>query len=375
MKKKIVAILSVIMATFLLMGCQSEVNLYNYPSDNGNTLVLEFYLENKEAAALDASAKREDAVPHNGYLQKMGYLRTFSLLTGAGQPWTVEQYIHAVMETRTNFEFNDKDKDGDNTSISFIIELTDDADDDSEEGGDEEEEDTSAMTVEKGFFMYHVKVEQDGIFNYYKQQYYNGGTEDNSAIGVIKNGLKEAVPLNKDAENYETRKQELLANGYNLVRENENSELYEILIIPSFEDAFPLAKGVNTYSASLLKTNYILQSNNKMTTSGQTLYDNSGNKYYMFGSYFDDKEDKIIYEYVRANSVGWNVLAICIGLAAVGGLMLYCKFRKPKEPKKTAYAQAKERFPYDPYENVDPFAEYNGKKSGDDNDNNPFAGY
>ncbi len=382
MKKKIVIVLTLILSALMFVGCESEVYLWQYPQSDGTVFIVEFLLDNTEMRALDSAAKTDAAHKHNGRLKEMGYLR--GLNADAGTPWTLEQYITAVMETRTNFEHNETDEsDRTVTSISFIMEVPNDVGDDEDDAPDnaDGEESNDGMTIEKGFFMYHIRVEQDGVFNSYKEQFYksydrgdgsNRDETDNSAMGVINNGLYEIFPLDKSAENYEEKKTELLEKGYVLKSESATTENYEIEIIPCFKDAFPNG----AFTPSTLKTSFILQSNSKMKTSGQTLRDNQGNKYYLFDSLFDEKEDKIVYEYVRANSVGWNVLAILLGLATVGAILLYCKFRKPKEPKKTAYAAAKERFPYDPYEtnNADPFAEYNGKNN-DGNDNNPFAGY
>ncbi len=368
MKKKIFLILTVLLSAFLFVGCQSEVNLYNYPGEEKSTLILEFLLDNDEVKTLERSAFTS-GVKHNGYLKKMGYLR--GLGADADTPWTVEQYIHAVMETRTNFQFNQKDSDKDNTSISFIFESENTDGDDDEDT--EEEDDSTITTIEKGFFMYRIKVEQDNVFNSYKQQFYKDDKTDNSALGVIKNGFDEIVPLDTAAENYEARKAELAENGFALLYEENGTEIYSRELIPSFNAAFPIAASKEIYTPQTLKTNYLLQSNNKMQTSGETLRDNQGNRYYLFQTLFDEKNDRIEFTYYRANSVGWNVMAILIGVAVVGGLMLYCKFRKPKEPKKTVYESAKERFPYDPFENTDPFAEYGGKDGNDKND--PFAGY
>lgn len=367
MKKKIVLILTVLFSAFMFAGCNSEVWLYQYPGDESTELVLEFLLNKNEVGALESSAEDAEAAKHNGYLRSLGYLSD----ARKGTPWTVEQYISAVMGTRTNMEFVDRQENS--TSVALFFGMTVGNEPDDEGDADEEETGDSDMTVEKGFFVYKIRVEQEGAFNSYKREFYKDDKNDNSALGVIKNGFYLVQSVKVGSEEYNSLKQfgaeESEPDGEGLVT-------LTLEIIPSFERAFPLAgkdSGVDTYLPSSLKTKFALCTDSKMKTSGERLQDQEGNKYYVFSSFFDEKEDKIVYEYVRANSVGWNVITICIGLAVVGILLLYCKFGKPKEPKKTTYAQAKERFPYDPYESADPFAEYNTKKNGDDND--PFAGY
>ena len=371
--KKLFLSFAILFSLCVLCGCESKVYFYNYPGDDGATYVLDFFMSNDEMNVLDNSAKTDAATKHNGYLKKSGYLAGINAKNG--DPWTVEQYIRAAMEIGCpEFTFYDKRSGNKETSISFMCQVLYGNDSETDDG---EEDSGSGMEITRGFFFYTIHVEQDSIFNVYKNIYYNDSGDNaigSTAISIVKNGLKESRPISVGSENYEQQRDELLADGFVEAEKTNDRVTFEIEVIPPFAKAFPIVEQIPaTYSPDKLTVNYVLQSDNKMITSGSPVqYDEYGNKYYFFSTTFNEKSDKIEFNYIRANSIGWNILAILIGLATVGGLMLYCKFHKPKEPKKSAYAAAKERFPYDPYEKIDPFEEYNVKKK---DDNNPFEGY
>ena len=363
---RIAVVFSLCIAVCLIAcGCESGINFYNYPGENGATYVLEFLLKDDEVSVLNNSAKGNEAVRHNGYLKKSGSLAGIN--ANAGDPWTIEQYIRAVMEIGCpEFAFNETQSGNKETSMIFLCQVlyggNSEADSDEEDGGNSTE-------IRRGFFFYTIHVEQDSIVNAYKDAYYNGGDGviGSKAVDIVNNGYKEIRSVS--SENYEAQRAQLIADGFTEISEG----LFEIEVVPPLNSAFPIVKDVATYFPDKLTVNYVLQSDNKMVTSGETVYDEFGNRYYLFSTKFDEKDDKIEFNYIRANSIGWNVLAILIGLLTVGGLMLYCKFHKQKEPKKSAYAAARERFPYDPYEKIDPFEEYNVTKK--DDGNNPFEGY
>ncbi|MDR2201262.1 MAG: hypothetical protein LBP26_00630 [Clostridiales bacterium] len=350
MKKKILLILAAALTAAVLTGCASDVSVYYYPGSDRYAYEIVFCFDDDELAVLDRSARNGEKI--SGLLPG-----TESL---AGDDWTVELYLTYLLDAKRQI-FNGempseyrklpKVKSNGSTYYGFRYVFENAA-------GEEEDADAEAEEYEltRGFFFNRYSFTEPNIFNGFKEQYKNAVPGSKRSLTAI----------------------DVAAGGW--YNQKESGEWEKLM--PGFTEAFPDAGKRALFDVEKLRLDYYMITNSKMITSGETETDAEGNRYYRWQTLFTAKDDVIIYELIRANSVGWNVLAIAIGLAVVGFLLLYCRFapKKDRPVRQTVTQSARGRFPYDPFESDDPFGDYggppgkSGPSGGGGDDKNPFGG-
>ncbi len=150
-------------------------------------------------------------------------------------------------------------------------------------------------------------------------------------------------------------------NGDQLVAQQE---------LPGFSEAFPAAQ-LHRYTEIALKNFwYASQKMNVSYDDKIPAVDENGTVdrrgvYYVFAKDAGEGDTVVEYDYYRADPTGWYLVALVGGGLAIGLVILIARMQTKRQNKQPP-AKPEDSFPYDP------FAEYNG---GGSRDNNPFEGY
>lgn len=353
MKRKSLIILFLLVMCFALTGCYSEVE-YFQSSDGQNTYyTLRVAMDDYEESKLNASVEKH----HNGMLSEFT----------EGTAWTFKDYLKVLIERAPENVYKRvavETSTSGNRSVtyhSFQAKIP---------KSESSEEDSKPLEPYKqGFYFYKYRVEEDSPFNGARSTYDNVASDDYTTLfGMIKNGWQSSDTLDKDDPNFIKKELELKAwvesGAAKIVNTDPKTIYYEVYYMPSFYELFPVATSIKDFNPDNLYLNFFLATNSKLSTTGEKVRDSQGNTYYLWQAKFDGSDNKIVYEFIRANSLGWNITAILTAFAVIGILLLVTKFKKKKPPKTIA----KDLFPYDPFD-------YNGASNDNQNNNNPFNGY
>ena len=268
--KRIIILLSAIVAALFLTGCGATLSVYDYTENGVRFQLYELSIDEDTVAAMEGTAAVDgdgNKYTVEGYFARLFTDYGYSLVgaSRAGGKYTV-RYRKAVAGS------GDIGESG--TAVSFTTTHT-----------------------ENPFVRTYTAVAQNP-FNGVREQYDN----------VLP--LQSATVI------------ERLKNG--VVAHDQNGEV--IVSFPSIENAFPYLKGLNPDGLLL---NYVRFGSDRMESSGRKVKSGEATAY-VFSRYFDDTEAYITYTYKRAVPYGWYFVAIAAGASVFGAILLIT--RKKKEP-------------------------------------------
>lgn len=225
------------------------------------------------------------------------------------EKWTLTSYLSELLAQYSDYELARTQKENGETKIVFYSSVSKD---ESSGGGGGKEPET---IKEENLFVRSVEIIMDnplnGLIDSFKKAQGNK-LDYYSVFGVILRGQR----INT-------------IDGYR--------ETY-----PSIFAAFPYLADKD-YENMLMS--FIWQAPKNWKSSGETIHID-GEKYFRWSRDLSEDGAKISYKYYRANSVGWNIVAIAAGGLTV--LIIFLVFfikGKKKPPKETT----KDLFPYDPF--------------------------
>ena len=109
-------------------------------------------------------------------------------------------------------------------------------------------------------------------------------------------------------------------------------------LLPSFYDAFPFAKST-AFNPNNFRVNFVMRSNNRYNVFGDDTSEynrSSSTRYYTFTARFDGSDsNKIVFEFVRPNPIGWYIVAILVGVGVVVLIIVIVKIKRKKQIAKT----------------------------------------
>ncbi|MCH5154656.1 MAG: hypothetical protein J1F71_05535 [Clostridiales bacterium] len=288
--KRIIILLSAIVAALFLTGCGATLSVYEYTEGGVRFQLYELSIDEDTVAAMESTATAdEDGNKYTveGYFARLFDDYGYSLVAASrtGGKYTVRY--------RKPVGVGDLDDVG--TAVNFTTTHT-----------------------ENPFVRTYTAVAQNP-FNGVREAYDN----------VLP--LQSATVI------------ERLKNG--VVAHDQNGEV--VVSFPSIENAFPYLKGLNPDGLLL---NYVRYGSDRMESSGRKVKSGETTAY-VFSRYFDDTEAYISYTYKRAVPYGWYITAIAAGALALGAILLIT--RKKKDPLEESVSPEENTNDITPEENTD----------------------
>lgn len=314
---KVFALAVALIATALFAGCDAGVSLYEARGEDGWYFALDVSVDSALESELHANAAYSDKL---------------------GKEWTLGDWLYDYFGLTSEiygYEFKydgvRNEKGGRRVYGFYDIFVPDKTLRGELSDGLTLEGETDVTT---NLFMRTVRVVRDGRFDFWIRS------------------LEDAVSSGDSGEGGKTLMGMILYGVGHY--ETKDGELTYVEDLPGFTTAFGVP--LNGYTEMLLTDFWLASKKMNVACDAKLGTDDSKNVYYVFNRRLGDEDEKVEYEYFRADPTGWYLVAIAAGGAAVGiGILAanIIKRRKDKKPKPTV----RDNFPYDPFDgNIDPFA-------------------
>ncbi|MCL2255993.1 MAG: hypothetical protein FWC11_03945 [Firmicutes bacterium] len=340
MKKRLTCLISLsLLIALFLIGCSPNTAIHvtewwAYDPIHGDSIFIELEVrfDRTELSLLENSSRANGTRWNGAFSGHIFFHEQGQYFMEVGDAWNVRNYLRTLLEP-TPFNWVTISQNSDNTNevvyrwrARFDVEFESDADPwwSGFRSLTGENAPRSNPEMESRLFWNTHTFEWEHPFNSYINDFHHAQENPERVHGVL----------------IGTNIMDKLANGWEQIGADGGRQL----LLPSFFDAFPIARYLDLEQINLF---YHWYNNSRVMTNG-VQSQRGQNTVHTFSTRIGQSEqnDQLILQMRRANTISWNILSIILGLIVSFGIIYFALLFKRQKEKPSS--RAEDYFPYDP---------------------------